>query len=218
MREHATRMDKGCFCLVCLNNDKVVGHVLLIIPRNISHYSLLALQFSKVFYEVFFFKNVVLYKSTVILLSHQIWPTRSVCRCIYLQDSCPLPVFSYFLYILLCSGCFWESSLWQWVGSPRLLTPCRWSQDYVQMFLLSDDAITTALKVLQHSRKGGGTFTLSSWLWISCGVHQQHQVEHVISSDYMWLQCVNALSFSLLPLEPDTPFYFHTDLVRLEPH
>ena len=62
------------------------------------------------------------------------------------------------------------------------------------------------LKVLRHSRKGGGTFFFPADSALAEVYSNNHQVADVGSPDYS--EHIGALRFSLLPLEPDTLFYY----------
>lgn len=79
------------------------------------------------------------------------------------------------------------------------------------MFLISEDEIAMALKVPQYSRKGGGHLFYSIYhradFALTAVVTNNHQMGHVSKPDYS--KQARALSFSLLPVEPDTVFSPH---------
>ena len=143
-----------------------------------------------------------------------------MCLCIYLQDSCPLCLYFLIFFIFWCaqdvSGSHPSSSGWVPPAINTLqvksglctdVSPFRWHHYH------SVKGTATLQK-----RRGDFYFIKLTLHYITCSVYQQQQVAHVSTSDYMWVQwTIKALSFSLFPLEPDTLFYVHIDLVRLEP-
>ena len=73
------------------------------------------------------------------------------------------------------------------------------------MFCLSECVIAAVLKVLLHSRKGGGTFFYPTDFALVVVSTYNHQEAHVSSPDYS--EHNRALSFSLSGTRQDTLFF-----------